>query len=595
MEALVQLGWSEKMIRKPIISVLGHVDHGKTLFLDKIRGTTLAEREAGRITQHIGATEVPIEVIRELSGSLIKQFGFSLNIPGLLFIDTPGHEAFTNLRKRGGSIADLAVLIVDVQQGFQPQTIEAIEILRSYKTPFVVGATKIDKFREWNSNAGSFLENLKNQSGEAERELDEKIYEIIASLHRQGFASERIDRCEDFTKQVPIVPLSSITGEGIPEILMLLAGLSQKFLKKELEVSEQEQMQGTVLEVREEKGFGATIDVILYTGRIRTGSEIVLGGKNGIIKTKVRALLKPKPLEEMRDTKKKFVKVNEAVAACGVKIAAPGLDEALAGSPVEMFVEGRDVEKKILQEIESIKVRGASGIIIKADTLGSLEALTRVFSEKGVSIKKGDIGSITKHDIIEAESVKRKDPLHGIVIGFNVEIEEHAREEAKKLCIKIFSENVIYSLLEKYEEFVEEEKKRLLEEKEKRLVLPAKFQFLKGFVFRRSKPAIFGVKVLVGKLRAGAKVMDSQGRIVGRVECLQCKGKNICEAKQGEEIAVSLGGGIVGRNIREGDIFFTFIPEQQFEELYSLELTEEEKELLEEIRSMKRKEAEVVE
>ncbi|MFH1235211.1 MAG: translation initiation factor IF-2, partial [Candidatus Diapherotrites archaeon] len=319
------------MIREPIISVLGHVDHGKTTFLDKIRGTALAEREAGRITQHIGATEVPIETIKELSGSLMARFGFSLNIPGLLFIDTPGHEAFTNLRKRGGSIADLAVLIVDLTQGFQNQTIEAIEILRSYKTPFIVGATKIDRLKEWNSKEGSFLENLKNQSSGAEHELDEKVYALVTSLFKYGFESERIDRCEDFTKQVPIVPVSSISGEGIPEILMLLAGLSQKFLKKELEVSEKEEMKGTVLEVKEEKGFGATADVILYHGQIRTGNDIVLGGKNGIIKTKVRALLKPMPLEEMRDTKKKFVKVKEAIAACGVKIAAPGLDEALAG------------------------------------------------------------------------------------------------------------------------------------------------------------------------------------------------------------------------------------------------------------------------
>ncbi|MCX6801634.1 MAG: translation initiation factor IF-2 [Candidatus Diapherotrites archaeon] len=418
------------MIREPIISVLGHVDHGKTTFLDKIRGTALAEREAGRITQHIGATEVPIETIKELSGTLMARFGFSLNIPGLLFIDTPGHEAFTNLRKRGGSIADLAVLIVDVTQGFQNQTVEAIEILRSYKTPFIVGATKIDRLREWNSKEGSFLENLKNQSSGAEHELDEKIYALVTSLFKYGFESERIDRCEDFTKQVPIVPVSSISGEGIPEILMLLAGLSQKFLKKELEVSEKEEMKGTVLEIKEEKGFGATADVILYHGQIRTGSDIVLGGKNGIIKTKVRALLKPMPLEEMRDTKKKFVKVKEAVAACGVKIAAPGLDEALAGSPVRMAAGKGKAESEILNEIESIKVRGASGIVIKADTLGSLEALTRVFSEKNIPIKKGDLGNITKHDVLEADSVRISDPLHGVVLGFNVDTDTYAKDEA---------------------------------------------------------------------------------------------------------------------------------------------------------------------
>jgi len=579
------------MIREPIISVLGHVDHGKTKFLDKVRGSTIAKREAGKITQHIGATEVPIETIKEISGALITKFGFELNIPGLLFIDTPGHEAFTNLRKRGGSIADLAVLVVDIHQGFQPQTIEAIEILRSFKTPFIVAASKIDKLKNWNSVEGSFLENMKNQSSEAEQELDEKIYGLISELHKHGFPSEQIDRCEKLTEQVPIVPMSSITGEGIPEILMLLTGLSQKFLEKELKVSEDEELKGTILEVRDETGFGTTIDVILYNGKIKAGQEIALGGKNGLIKAKIRALLKPMPLEEMRDSKKKFVKVDEVVAACGVKIAAPGLDEALAGSPLLAFNEC--AEEKILSEIESVKVSGTSGVVLKTDTLGSLEALTRVFGEKGIPIKKGDIGNVTKHDVMEAESVKQKDPLHGVVIAFNVSIDEHAELEAKKACVKLFSGNVIYSIIEEFEEFLEREKNRMKEETEGKIILPAKAQFLKGFVFRKSKPAIVGVKVLTGRLRAGARLMREDGKIVGRAECLQCKNEKINEAKEGEEIAVSITGATVGRTIEEGDMFYTFIPEKHFPEFDSLELSKEELELAQKIKEIETK-AEVV-
>ncbi len=579
------------MIREPIISVLGHVDHGKTKFLDKIRGSTIAEREAGKITQHIGATEVPIETIKEISGALISKFGFELNIPGLLFIDTPGHEAFTNLRKRGGSIADLAVLIVDVQQGFQPQTIEAIEILKSFKTPFIVAATKIDKLRNWNSVEGSFLANMKNQSVEAEEEMNEKIYKIISELHKLGFPSEQIDRCDNLSEQVPIVPVSSITGEGIPEILMLLTGLSQKFLKKELNITGDGELKGTVLEVRNETGFGTTIDVILYNGKIRTGQEIALGGKNGLIKAKIRALLKPMPLEEMRDSKKKFVRVEEVVAACGVKIAAPGLDEALAGSPLLEFSD--DAEKKILAEIESVKVNGTSGVVLKTDTLGSLEALTRVFGEKNIPIKKGDIGNVTKHDVMEAESVRQKDPLHGVVIAFNVSIDEHAELEAKKSCVKLFSGNVIYSIIEEFDEFLEREKNRIKEETEGKIILPAKVQFLKGFVFHRSKPAIVGVKVLTGRLRAGAKLMREDGKIVGKAECLQCKNEKICEAKKGQEIAVSIAGATVGRNLEEGDMFYTFIPEKHFPEFDSLGLSQEELELAQKIKEIEAK-AEVV-
>jgi len=583
------------MIREPIISVLGHVDHGKTLFLDKIRGSTLAEREAGNITQHIGATEIPIKVILEISGDLLAKFGFSINIPGLLFIDTPGHEAFTNLRKRGGSISDLAVLIVDINQGFQPQTIEAIEILRSYKTPFIVAATKIDRLRQWDSVEGSFLKNLKNQSSEAVKELDEKLYELVLELHKKGFESERLDRCENLTRQIPIIPVSNKTGEGIPETLMLLAGLSQKFLKKTLEVSDQESMNATVLEVREERGFGATVDIILYTGKISTGEEIVLGGKNGLIKTKIRALLKPEPLEEMRDTKKKFKSVKEVTAACGVKIAAPGLDDSLPGSPVILASMGEEAEKKILGEIEAVKIKGETGIVIKADTLGSLEALTRMLSEKNFPIKSADIGNITKHDVMEAESVKLKDSIHGVIIGFSTGIDKHAKLEAKKNCIKIFTGNVIYSILEEYEEFVENEKGKQKLRKEGKVVLPAKFKFLRGCVFRRSKPAVFGAKILNGRLRPGAKIMNAGGKVIGKLNCLQCDGKDIKEAKTGDEVAVALTNGVIGRNIDEGEMFYTFIPEIQFAEVSSLELKEGEKELFGKIREIENKNQEELE
>ena len=337
-----------EMIRQPIITVLGHVDHGKTKILDAIRGTAVTEREAGAITQHIGATEVPIEVIDEISGKLIKQFGFDVRLPGLLFIDTPGHEAFTSLRSRGGSIADLAVLVVDIMQLCQPQTYEAIEILKSFKTPFIVAVNKVDLLQSWESGKGSFLENVKKQSEKGKAELDEKIYRLVGQLHEKGISSERVDRCTDFQKQVAIVPVSAVTGEGVPELLMLLSGLSQKFLEKKLEIHENSGGLGTVLEVNEERGLGKTIDVILYDGVVNVGDEIVLGGSQGIIKTKVRALLKPKPLDEIMDPKEKFRQFKQVGAASGLKLAAPGLENALAGSPISVVKTGS--EERILRK-----------------------------------------------------------------------------------------------------------------------------------------------------------------------------------------------------------------------------------------------------
>lgn len=571
------------MIRQPIIAVLGHVDHGKTLFLDKIRGTAIAEKEAGRITQHIGATEVPASVIEKIGHKLLKKFGFELKIPGLLFIDTPGHEAFTNLRKRGGSVADLAVLVIDIMQGVQEQTKEAIEILKSYKTPFVVAATKIDMLHYWNSKEGSFLDNLPNQSQEAIKQLDEKIYEIVAKLFEFGFQSERFDRCTDFTKQVAIVPVSNITGEGIPEILILLAGLSQKFLSDKLEISSKEEPKGTVLEVREEKGLGTTIDVILYSGTLHVNDEILVGGKSGIIRTKIRALLKPQPLTEIRDKKGVFQYVDSVSAACGVKIVAPELEQALAGSPV-VSAKSKHAKELIEQEIESIKVKGKTGVIIKADTLGSLEALTQLFMKYGINIKEADVGNITRKDVVEASSVKRTNPLEGVIIGFNVNVEEHASIEAKKLNIKIFRNNVIYKLLEDYQEWRKEEQERIKKEREKKLVWPTKFVVLPQYIFRRSEPAIFGVRVLVGKLKPNVKVMNSQGRIIGKVISIQSQGKELSSANANEEVAVSIDKGVIGRNIKLNDTLYTFIPKKQFQDVLSLDLSDEEKELLEEIK-----------
>ena len=576
------------MIRQPIIAVLGHVDHGKTYLLDRIRGTAIADREPGKITQHIGATEVPKEVIEKISSGLLKKFGFELNIPGLLFIDTPGHEAFTNLRKRGGSIADLALLVIDVNQGVQEQTVEAIEILKSYKTPFLVAATKVDLLPYWDSKEGSFLANLKMQSEQAVRHLDEKIYGIVGKLYEHGFQSERFDRCSDFKKEVAIVPVSSLTGEGIPELLMLIAGLSQKFMSQRLEISEDEEPKGAVLEVREEKGFGVTIDVILYAGTLHVNDQILVGGKNGVIKTKIRALLRPKPLSEIRDKRCAFQSVPEVSAACGVKIAAPELDDALPGSPI-LLAKGKNAEELIKQEVDAIRIHGKTGIILKANTLGSLEALVMLFKEQNINVGSADVGSITRKDIMEAYSIKRQNPLEGVVLGFNVGIDEYAEEEAKKLNIKIFRSDVIYKLIEDYSEWRAEQQEIMKREREKKLVWPAKFVVLSQYIFRNRDPAIFGVRVLTGKIRPNISVLNSRGKIVGKVVSIQSQGKDLEEANVNDEVAIAVDKGIIGRNIKPDEILYSFIPKKQFELVHTLDLNEDEKNLVEEIKELEEK------
>ncbi len=581
--------------RQPIITVLGHVDHGKTKLLDKIRGTTIAEKEAGAITQHIGATQMPIDLIKKIAGKLMKQYGFDVDLPGLLFIDTPGHEAFTSLRERGGSIADLAVLVVDITQGLQPQTIEAISILKTFKTPFIVAANKIDLIQGWKSEEGEFSANLKKQDKKAEDFVDEKIYILMGKLHEQGFQSERFDRCNDFHKQIPIVPISAKTGEGLPELLMFLTGLSQKFLENKLLIDDEEAGKGTILEVKEEKGLGKTIDVILYSGVLRLNDKIVLGGRKNVIETKIRALLMPKPLQEIRgNSAEKFLKVKEVHAAAGIKIAAPGLEDALAGSPI-LVEKGLEEKAAIEKEIASVKREtNTIGPVLKADTLGSLEAMIVLLeNEAKLKPKSADVGEVTRRDVMEAVAEKEKDELMAVVFAFNVKIEDSAKAEAEKHKIPIFAGKIVYKIIEDYNEWLKEKQEEQKMEKLAKVTMPVKMRFMQGCIFRHSKPAVIGVKILEGKLKPGIKMLNEKGTIVGTISGIQIQGKSIEKAIKGQEVAISISGtvAIVGRNIQENHFLYSYIPNRQFPELNQMNnyFNLDEQELIEEIHELEKK------
>ncbi len=579
-------------IRQPIIVVLGHVDHGKTTLLDYIRGTTIAQKEPGLITQHVGATEVPLKVIKKLCDPILKAFRFELKIPGLLFIDTPGHEAFTSLRRRGGSIADLAVLVIDVNEGVKAQTIEAIEILRQFKVPFLIAANKIDLIPGWRTKEGSFLENLKEQSDVAKQELDNRIYNIVLALSNFGFNAERFDRVEDFTKYIAIVPICAISGEGIPELLALLAGLSQRYLEENLQIEVSGPARGTILEVKEEKGLGKTLDAIIYDGTLHVGDTIVIASPREPIVTKVRALLKPLPLRELRE-KGKFQQVKEVHAAAGVKICAPNVENVIAGMP---FVATDDVEaaKKEMQEVvsQAIVDTDAVGVIIKADTLGSLEALVGMLRRHNIPVRKASIGDVSKEDLIQARHVKEVDELLGVVLAFNVKVTDDVRKLASDYDVKIFESNIIYKLLEDYEMWCWEKREEKRKKELETIVRPAKLQILPGYVFRQSKPAIVGIEVLAGVIKPGYELMRKDGKNIGKIKEIQSETQNISEAKRGQRVAISLPDVTVGRQIKEGDILYTNVRESDYKKIkeYLHEyLSPDELEVLNEIVEIRRK------
>ena len=583
------------MIRQPIVTIMGHVDHGKTLLLDKIRGTAVARREPGTMTQHIGASFLPWKALEEYCGPLMAGLRADIKIPGFLVIDTPGHEAFANLRRRGGSIADIAILMIDILKGFEQQTYEAIEILRRRRTPFVVAANKIDRIPGWKPHPNApFVESVKHQDPDVVAKLEELLAYIINQFRSLGFRADRYDRVRDFSRVVAIVPTSAVTGEGIPDLLLVLAGLSQRFLIKRLR-TKLGPGRGVILEVKEEVGLGTTAAVILYEGRIRRGDVVVVGGLEGPIVTKVRALLMPRPLDEIRSPEDRFASMEEVRAAAGVLLVAPELEGAVAGAPVIVVGDGvtlEEAKREVSEEVSSLRIsRNIAGVVVKADTLGTLEALVGYLEKYGIPVRYADVGPVVRRDVVEASLTRMQDRFLAAILAFNVKVTEEAEIEAKARGIKIFRGNIIYRLVEEFVEWhvreKELEKTRTLE----KLVLPAAIKILPGYVFRRSNPAIVGVKVLVGRIRGGMPLMRKDGKRIGEIMQIQEHGKPLKYAEEGQEVAISIRGKvIVGRQIKEGDILYSDVPLDHIAILLDKfvdELSDEEIELLKRIRRLK--------
>ena len=582
-------------IRSPIVSVLGHVDHGKTTLLDYIRGSTIAAKEAGGITQHIGATEIPNDTIENICGDFISKLAIKDLIPGLFFIDTPGHAAFTSLRKRGGALADLAVLILDVNDGFKPQTYEALNILKMYKTPFIVVANKIDRLFGWEVHEGaSFRETFSNQAKSVQQDLDNKIYEIVGELHKEGFQSERFDRVSNFASQISIIPISAKTGEGVIEVLAMLLGLAQEYLTEQLEIDENAPAKGTVLEIKEETGLGVTLDAIIYDGVLRTNDEIALMlSSEDVLVTKIRSILRPLPLEEMRDSKKKFRKLDEVVAAAGIKVAAPHLDDVVSGSPLRVLSEDTDVEQEILNEIDNITIDTEDeGILVKADTIGSLEAVVKLLREMDISIRAADIGDVNRRDIINSSIAYDENELHGAIIAFNVDVHPNSEEDLNNSEVKLFSGDVIYQILEEYEEWVKQKQEDKKKSFYDAIIKPAKFVSLPKLVFRQSKPAIIGIESLSGTLKQGQQLINKDGHVVGSIASMEDKGETLPDISRGQRVAMAIKDAIVGKDFEEGDELYVDIPEKHYkyiEREFKDKLTEDEFETLYEFLEIKRK------
>ncbi|MEK6833329.1 MAG: translation initiation factor IF-2 [Nanoarchaeota archaeon] len=575
-------------IRQPIVTVCGHVDHGKTSILDCLRGSCVQEGEKGGITQKISFTLYPIAQLK-ITCPLIEKSGIKLDIPGFLLIDTPGHAAFTNLRKRGGSLADLAILVIDINEGIKPQTAEVIQILKLNKTPFLIALNKIDNISGWRKNNDKPLkESIEGQATNVKQIFDERYMILIGSLNSYGFDSDLYYNISDFTKKIALVPCSARTKEGIPELVMMLCGISQKYLIDKLKLGKEPK--GVLLEIKKEKSTNY-IEAILYDGELRKSDEIAIANFNT---EKEPIITKIRILEEIEPLCPKFRPKDSVHASTGIRMQLVEKEEVLPGMPFEIYKNNlRELKEKFKKEIyEKIKTKN-NGIIAKADSLGSLEALLFLLENQKIPVVKVGIGNVNKADVIAAKANIEINELDAIIVGFNVIVEEDAKElikdQGKK--IKVITEEVVYKLIEnltdwRLEKQREIEKKRLME-----LTTICKLKVLHQYVFRNTSPAIFGVKIEAGKLKQQVHLIDEKGEKVGKIKNIESEKKSVGEANEGMEVAVSMPGVNFERVMKDKNFLYSDLGESQFRTFKRNKdlLSGSEMNALQEIAEIKRK------
>jgi len=543
----------ETVLRQPIVTVVGHVDHGKSSILDAFRETCFQEEEAGGITQKISFTKYPPEQLRTAC-PLICSNNVRLEIPGFLFIDTPGHAAFTSLRKIGGSLADLAILVVSIKEGIKPQTAEVLQILKANKTPFLVALNKIDSISGW-TKQDNLEESIKNQAIHSKEEFDSALLTFQGSLKEHGFDSALYYEVSDFTKKIAIVPCSARTKEGISELLFVLCGLCQRFLKERLKISKE--AKGVVLEVKKEKGIEYT-EAILYDGQLKEGDELVIANFGEPIVAKVRAIQEIVPLTC------KFKPTKKVIAASGIRIQFADKNNIISGMPFKEAGENPEkVKIEFKKDIAKTIQVDKQGIIIKADSLGSLEALMNLLKQENIQVVKVGIGQINKTDILSAKANLEINALDAVVVGFNIDIEDGLDLSN----VKVLTNKVIYKLIEDLQEW----RKKMQEEIEKEKILGlatiCKLEIIHKCVFRNSNPAIFGVKILAGKLKRNIPIIDDKGEEVARVKSIQADKANIELALEGQEAAIALPGIAFDRRLKETRFLYSALSAQQIKQL----------------------------
>ncbi len=566
-------------MRSPICCVLGHVDTGKTKLLDRIRKTNVQDKEVGGITQQIGASYFPIDVIREKTKDVGGKLDIEYNLPGILIIDTPGHESFSNLRHRGSSLCDIAILVVDVMHGLEKQTLESIKILKEKKIPFVIAVNKIDRIYGWKSSGEvSIRDTIKKQDKSSVDELEDRIKGIKNELSGQGLNTEIFLKNQQMKKVYSLVPVSAITGEGIPDLLALMVFMTQKWMNRKLTLISD--LECSIMEVKTEEGLGTTVDAILSNGKLKEGDKIIVATTNGPVITNIRTILTPQPLKEMR-IKDQYIHHKEIKASMGIKIVANDLENVVAGTCIAR-IESNDtpeiIEKKKLQVsseidnlLDSIKC-SERGVYVKASTLGSLEAFVSLLKDEKIPIGNVSIGSLHKKDITLASTNTSLDyKEYSVILAFNIKVSKDIEKMAQANRIKIITGEIVYNIVDAYKKHLESIKKVKKEQNKDVAVFPCVVEMMgKKFIFNNKNPYVIGVRVIAGKLKLGTPLIaPSKNIILGKVTSIEREHKKLEVGELGTEVCIKVeneeSSVTFGRQITEEETLYSNITRESID------------------------------
>ncbi|EEY54719.1 eukaryotic translation initiation factor 5B [Phytophthora infestans T30-4] len=577
-EAAARANVSLDNLRSPICCIMGHVDTGKTKLLDNIRKTKVQDAEAGGITQQIGATFFPVEAIKQKTARLAETMKLEYRLPGLLVIDTPGHESFTNLRTRGSSLCDIAILVVDIMHGLEPQTLESLRLLRQKKAPFVVALNKIDRCYGWKTMPDMPVqEALKHQNEHVIREFEDRMKAIIVEFAEQKLNAEVYWRNKDLAHTVSLIPTSAISGEGVADLLMMLTRLTQERMAKSLAFVDI--LQCTVLEVKVIEGLGTTIDTILVNGTLEEGATIVVCTLDGPVVTTIRSLLTPHPMKEIR-VKGEYLHHQKMKAAMGVKICAQGLEKAVAGTQIYVVGPDDDVEElkdSVMSDLtgilDSVKAT-RRGVMVQASTLGALEALLEFLRtcDPPIPVSCVNIGPVHKKDVMRASVQLEHQPEFATILAFDVKVHSDATELATELGVRIFTADIIYHLFDQFTAYMDNFRMARREEFAEVAVFPCVLKILPNCVFNKKDPIILGVDVEEGILKIGTPLVvpSAAGFLVGKVGSIEREHKEVDRAKKGASVAVRIdneGSVMYGRHFDHKDKLVSRLTRQSIDAL----------------------------